>query len=166
MKLILTQEVSGLGSAGDVIEVKDGYGRNYLVPRGLAIRWTRGGQRQVEDIRKGREVRSVRDLDSAQQQKSRLEGQQVRLPVRAGAGGRLFGSVTPADIAAAVNATGGVQVDRRRVEVAQPIKAVGQHAVTVRPAPRGRRHRAGRGRPGLNSTAWTGRARSGGWPGS
>ncbi len=132
MKLILTQEVSGLGSAGDVVEVKDGYGRNYLVPRGLAIGWTRGGERQVEAIRQGRASREVRDASSAQDVKARLEATSVRLAVRAGAGGRLFGSVTPADIAGAVSRSGGPEIDRRRVEVRQPIKVVGEHSVTVR----------------------------------
>jgi large subunit ribosomal protein L9 len=132
VKLILTQEVSGLGSPGDVVEVKDGYGRNYLVPRALAIAWTRGGERQVEAIRQGRASREVRDLGSAQELKARLEATPVQLAVRAGAGGRLFGSVTPADIASAVTAAGGPQVDKRRVEVRSPIKVVGEHAVTVR----------------------------------
>lgn len=132
MKLILTQEVTGLGSAGEVVEVKDGYGRNYLVPRGLAIRWTRGGERQVDAIRKGRDARQVRDATSAQDVKARLEATPVRLEVHAGAGGRLFGSVTPADIAGAVSRSGGPEVDRRRVEVPQPIKVIGEHAVTVR----------------------------------
>src|SRR5512142_183998 len=107
MKLILTQEVDGLGAPGDVVEVKDGYGRNYLVPRGLGIRWTRGAESQVSSIRRAREVREIRDLSSAQQVKGQLEGLSVRLPVRAGQGGRLFGSVTVADIAAAVKAAGG-----------------------------------------------------------
>ena len=132
MKLILTQEVSGLGGPGDVVEVKDGYGRNYLVPRGAAIRWTRGGEKQVSSIKRGREVREVRDLGHAQEIKSSLEGLKVTLPVRAGAGGRLFGAVTVADVVAAVSTAGGPELDKRRVEVGQPIKTVGAHQVTVR----------------------------------
>jgi large subunit ribosomal protein L9 len=132
MKLILTQEVSGLGGPGDVVEVKDGYGRNYLVPRGAAIRWTRGGEKQVSAIRRGREVREIRDVSSAATVKKDLEGLKVRLTVRAGQGGRLFGSVTVADIVAAVAKAGGPQVDKRRVEVGQPIKTVGSHQVVVR----------------------------------
>src|SRR5215468_6658640 len=98
MKLILVQEVAGLGQPGDVVEVKDGYGRNYLVPRGFAIAWTRGGEKQVAQIKRARQVREVRDLDHANEIKGQLEGLKVKLPVRAGDGGRLFGSVTLADI--------------------------------------------------------------------
>ena len=132
MKLILTQEVSGLGTAGDVVEVKDGYGRNYLMPRGLAIAWTRGGEKQLDAIRRARSVRDIADLDTAQAVKSRLEATPVRLSARAGNAGRLFGAVTPADIASAVSAAGGPAVDKRRIEMGNPIKTVGAHSVTVR----------------------------------
>ena len=132
MKLILTQEVSGLGAPGDVVEVKDGYGRNFLVPRGVAMRWSRGGEKQVSAIRRGREVREVRDQGQAAGIKSELERLEVRIPVRAGSGGRLFGAVTVADIVEAVSRAGGPAVDKRRVEVGSPIKTVGAHQVTVR----------------------------------
>ncbi len=132
MKLILTQEVGGLGAPGDVVEVKDGYGRNYLVPRGFALQWTRGGEKQIASIRKAREVREIRDLGHAEQVKGQLEGLSVRLPVRAGESGRLFGSVTVADVVGAVKASGGPDVDRRRVEIPQPIKTLGKHDVRVR----------------------------------
>jgi len=132
MKLILTQEVVGLGAPGDVVEVKDGYGRNFLVPRGVAMRWTRGGEKQITSIKRGRDVREVRDLGHAKEIKGQLEGLQVTLPVRAGSGGRLFGAVTVADIVAAVSKAGGPQVDKRRLEMAQPIKTVGAHQVSVR----------------------------------
>ena len=135
MKLILTQEVSGLGGPGDVVEVKDGYGRNYLIPRGAAMRWTRGGEKQIDSIRRGREVRDVRDLGQAGEIKGKLEGLAIRLPVRAGAGGRLFGAVTVNDIVAAVGKAGGPAVDKRRIEIGQPIKTVGAHQVTVRVHP-------------------------------
>ena len=102
MKLILTQEVDGLGAAGDVVEVKDGYGRNYLVPRGVAIRWTRGGEKQVESIKAARSSRSVRDHDHAAEIKAKLEVGPVDVKVRSGAGGRLFGAVTVTDIADAI----------------------------------------------------------------
>ena len=105
MKLILTQEVTGLGSAGDVVEVKNGYGRNYLVPRGFAIGWTKGGEKTIESIRKSRDARSVRDTDHAAQVKAKLEGSTFNVKVRAGEGGRLFGAVTAADIATAINET-------------------------------------------------------------
>jgi large subunit ribosomal protein L9 len=132
MKLILQQEVPGLGSAGDVVEVKDGYGRNYLIPRGAAIRWTRGAERQIESIRKARQTREIRDLDTAEDVRQRLEGLNVQLQVRAGESGRLFGAVTPADIAAAVKSSGGPEVDKRRIEVGNPIKTLGVHQVAIR----------------------------------
>ncbi|HEY0774607.1 MAG TPA: 50S ribosomal protein L9 [Nocardioidaceae bacterium] len=133
MKLILTQEVDGLGSAGDVVEVKDGYGRNYLVPRGLGIRWTRGGEKQIESIKAARKSREVRDLDHAKEIKAKLEGSTVNLPVRAGEGGRLFGAVTLNDIAGAISSTiGEGSVDKRRILVGNPIKSLGSHQVTVK----------------------------------
>ena len=132
MKLILTREVSGLGLAGDIVEVADGYGRNYLVPRGLAMRWTRGAEKQKELIQRSRSAREIRGLDDARDAASRLATLDVRLQTRAGGGGRLFGSVSPADIAAAVRAAGGPELDRRRIEIKNPIKTVGAHQVTVR----------------------------------
>jgi len=133
MKLILTQEVTGLGGAGDIVEVKDGYGRNFLVPRGLAINWTRGGEKQVAQIRRGREVREIRDLGQAQDVASQLAALKVTLPTRAGQGGRLFGSVTASDVVDAVKRAGGPSLDRRRVELpAAHIKTIGTHTVSVR----------------------------------
>ena len=131
MKLILTQEVTGLGAAGDIVEVRDGYGRNFLVPRGFAIRWTKGGQRTVESIKAARSSREVRDLDPAKQIKGTLEGTTFNLPVRAGEGGRLFGAVTVGDIAEVLTAA-GAQVDKRKIIVGNPIKSVGSHQVTVK----------------------------------
>lgn len=132
MKIILTQEVTGLGSAGDIVEVKDGYGRNYLLPRGYAIRWTRGAEKEVVSIRRARQSRDIRDLDQANEVAARLAELNVRLSARAGGGGRLFGSITPADVAAAVKAAGGPELDRRRVELPTPIKQTGSHQVRVR----------------------------------
>ncbi len=132
MKIILTNEVSGLGIAGDVVEVKDGYARNYLVPNGLAIRWTKGGEKDVEQIRRGRKIRQIATIEQANEVKGRLEGIKVNLKVRAGDGGRLFGSVTPADIATAIKDAGGPEVDKRRVELRTPIKTLGDHQVSVR----------------------------------
>jgi large subunit ribosomal protein L9 len=131
MKLILTQEVAGLGAAGDVVEVKDGYGRNYLIPRGFGIRWTRGGEKTIESIKKARNSRAVRDADHAAEVKARLEGSTFNVKVRAGEGGRLFGAVTAADIAAAITET-GAEVDRRTIVVGNPIKSLGAHTVTVK----------------------------------
>jgi large subunit ribosomal protein L9 len=132
MKLILTQEVSGLGAPGDVVEVAGGYGRNYLLPRGLAMRWTRGAEKQVQLIKRARSVREIRGLDDARDVASRLGSLTIRLQVRAGSGGRLFGSVSPADIAAAVKEAGGPELDRRKIEIANPIKTVGAHQVAIR----------------------------------
>jgi large subunit ribosomal protein L9 len=131
MKLILTQEVAGLGAAGDVVEVKDGYGRNYLIPRGFGIRWTRGGEKTIESIKKARNSRAVRDADHAAEVKARLEGSTFNVKVRAGEGGRLFGAVTAADIAAAIT-EGGAEVDKRTIVVGNPIKSLGAHTVTVK----------------------------------
>jgi len=133
MKLILTQEVSGLGAPGDVVEVKDGYGRNFLIPRGFAIRWSKGGEKTIESIKSARASREVRDLDKAKEIKARLEGSTIDVPVRAGEGGRLFGAVTVTDIAAAVKAA-GADVDKRKILVGNPIKSLGAHQVTVKVA--------------------------------
>ncbi len=132
MKLILTHEVTGLGSPGDVVEVKDGYGRNYLVPRGFAIAWTKGGEKQVAAIRGARSAREVKSLEEAQQVRAALERTKVTLPAKAGANGRLFGAVTTADVAEAVAKVGGPKVDRRKVELQQPIKSLGDYSVLVR----------------------------------
>ncbi|HEY8473167.1 MAG TPA: 50S ribosomal protein L9 [Natronosporangium sp.] len=132
MKIILTQEVSGLGTAGDVVEVKDGYGRNYLLPRGYAIRWTRGAEKEVVSIRRARAAREIRDLDQAKEIAEQLAGLDVRLSARAGTGGRLFGSITSSEIVEAVKSAGGPTLDRRRLELASPIKTTGQHKVKVR----------------------------------
>src|SRR4051812_37009942 len=99
MKLILTQEVTGLGTPGDVVEVKDGYGRNYLLPRGLAVAWSKGGEKQVSSIRKARQAREIASIEEAQQVRSRLESKPVTVRAKAGSGGRLFGAVTPGDVA-------------------------------------------------------------------
>jgi large subunit ribosomal protein L9 len=132
MKLILTQEVTGLGAPGDVVEVKAGYGRNYLVPRKLATPWTRGSEQQIDNIRRARSAREIRSLDDAKEAAARLAGLKVRLSTRAGGGGRLFGSISTADIVAAVRTAGGPELDRRKVEVKAPIKTVGAHQVAVR----------------------------------
>jgi large subunit ribosomal protein L9 len=132
MKLILTNEVSGLGTPGDVVEVKDGYGRNYLIPRGYAMRWTRGAEKQIETIRKARDAREIRDLGTAKEVAGQLGALRVRLTTRAGDSGRLFGSITTGDIADAVKAAGGPLLDRRRIEIVNPIKSVGSHKVTVK----------------------------------
>src|SRR5580692_11911201 len=120
MKLILTQDVAG------------GYGRNYLIPRGFAMLWTRGAEKQIGLIKRARSAREVRGLEDAKVIAGELEELHVRMRRRAGGNGRLFGSVGPADIAAAVREAGGPVLDRRRIEVRDPIKTIGSHQVRVR----------------------------------
>jgi large subunit ribosomal protein L9 len=132
MKLILTHEVSGLGAAGDIVEVKDGYGRNFLLPRGLATPWTKGGQKQVDALTKGREVRAIQDVEQAKSVKGRIEAMPVKVAAKAGQSGRLFGAVSNGDIAEAVKAAGGPELDKRKIEVKQAIKSLGSYEATVR----------------------------------
>src|SRR5580765_6628212 len=106
MKLILTREVAGLGLAGDIVEVADGYGRNFLVPRGAAITWTKGAEKQITQIKRARDTREIRDLGHAREIKDGLEKLAVSLPARAGKDGKLFGSVTAGDIASAIKSAG------------------------------------------------------------
>ena len=131
MKLILTQAVDGLGDSGDVVEVKDGYGRNYLVPEGLAIRWTRGGEKTIDSIKKARSARAVRDADHAAEVKAKLEGQTYNVKVRSHDSGRLYGAVTVAEIAEAITAAGG-EIDKRTIIIDNPIKSMGAHSIQVR----------------------------------
>jgi len=134
MKLILTSDVDHLGSVGETVEVKDGYGRNFLLPRGLAIVASRGAQKQVDDIRRGRESKQVRDLEHANEIKTAIEALgAVALPVKtAGDSGKLFGSVTPGDIVIAIKKAGGPNLDKRVVRLPKgQIKAVGNHPVTL-----------------------------------
>ena len=129
-KVILTNEVQGLGSAGDVVEVKNGYARNYLVPRGFAVVWTRGGETQVAEIRAAREARAIANKEDAVALKQKLESQKIRLEVKAGNGGRLFGSVKPAAVAAAVSAQGLGEIDKRKVTLPS-IKSTGEYKATA-----------------------------------
>jgi large subunit ribosomal protein L9 len=132
VKIILTSEVTGLGTPGDIVEVKDGYGRNYLLPQGFAIPWTKGGEKQVTSIKRARSAREIRDLGHANEVKAQLDTLKVSLSARAGTGGRLFGSVTTTEIQEAVKAAGGPDLDRRRIELPGHIKALGEYQVSVR----------------------------------
>jgi large subunit ribosomal protein L9 len=135
MKLILTAEVDHLGSAGDTVEVKDGYGRNYLLPRGLAIAATRGAERQADAIRRARETKTIRGIEHANELKSALEAlDDVQLPARtASDSGKLFGSVTAADVVNAIKKAGGPNLDKRTVQLPKGhIKTLGTHPVFVR----------------------------------
>lgn len=130
-KLILTHEVSGLGAPGDVVDVKNGFARNYLVPKGFAIAWTRGGEKQINQIKAARVAREHATLEEAQALKAVLENAKVKLLVTAGQGGRLFGSVKPTDVAEAVAAAGLGSIDKRKIELS-PIKMTGEHTATIR----------------------------------
>jgi large subunit ribosomal protein L9 len=131
-KLILTHEVTGLGAPGDVIDVKNGFARNYLIPQGFAVAWTRGGEKQVESIKAARVAREHATIEEAQDLKAKLQAATVKLTVKAGEGGRLFGSVKTSDVADAVAAAGVGTVDKRKIEITTPIKLTGTHEATVR----------------------------------
>jgi len=131
MKLILTREVAKLGAAGDVVTVKDGYARNFLLPRGAAIAWTLGGEKQIEGIRRARAAREVRDIDHAKEIKAALEAAKVTVAVKSGTAGRLFGSVTDKDIAAAIKAVAKIDIDRHNIKTTGHIKKTGNYTVKV-----------------------------------
>ncbi|CAB4563247.1 unannotated protein [freshwater metagenome] len=130
-KLILTNEVQGLGTAGDVVEVKNGYARNFLIPQGFAVAWSNGGQKQVDQIKKARESKVLASREEADALKSKLEKTPIRIAIRAGSGGRLFGSVTRSDIVKAIEAAGIPGVDKRAIEIPGAIKAVGDAEVVI-----------------------------------
>ena len=132
MKLILTSTVDKLGIAGDVVEVKDGYGRNYLLPQGKAIRWTRGTEKQIDGIKRARDAREVRGVEHAQELRAQLEGLTVSVAARVSEQGHLFGAVTASDVAVAVKKAGGPTIDKRTVSFAKPVKSVGSHTAAVK----------------------------------
>jgi large subunit ribosomal protein L9 len=131
MKLILTREVAKLGTAGDVVTVKDGYARNFLLPRGAAIAWTLGGEKQIEGIRRARAAREIRDIDHAKEVKASLEAATVSVAVKTGTAGRLFGSVTDKDIAAAIKSVTKLDIDRHNIKTSGHIKKTGSYTVKV-----------------------------------
>ena len=132
MKLILTSTVDKLGIAGDIVEVKDGYGRNYLLPGGKAIRWTRGNEKQIDGIKRARDAREVRGVEHAQELRTQLEGLTVSVAARVSEQGHLFGAVTASDVAVAVKKAGGPTIDKRTVSFAKPVKSVGSHTAAVK----------------------------------
>jgi large subunit ribosomal protein L9 len=131
-KLILTHEVTGLGAPGDVVEVKNGFARNYLIPKGFAVSWSRGGEKQIEQIKAARAAREHATIEEAKDLKAKLEANKVKLAIKAGKEGRLFGSVKTSDIADAVAAAGLGSLDKRKIEISSAIKVVGDHEATVR----------------------------------
>ena len=132
MKLVLREDVEKLGRKGDLVEVADGYARNYLVPRGLAMLATRGVVKQAEAMRRNRLAKEARDLATAREQVALLGSRRISVVARAGEGGKLFGSVTASDIAEAVQAQTGVEIDRRRIHLEESLRELGAYEVTVR----------------------------------
>jgi large subunit ribosomal protein L9 len=132
VRVVLRDDVENVGRKGDLIEVADGFARNYLVPRGLAMKATRGVVQQAEAMRRNREVRETRDREAAQAVADQLAGRRIEVRARAGEGGRLFGSVTAADIVDAVRAQTGVELDRRTTQLAEPLKELGAADVPVK----------------------------------
>lgn len=131
-KVILTHEVGKLGVAGDVVEVKPGFARNYLLPRKLATPWTPGAQKQIDRMKAAQAKRQIESMEIAQQVKEKLAEGPVLITAKAGESGRLFGAVSSADIAAAVKEQKEATIDRRKVVIEQPIKSVGSYKVSVR----------------------------------
>ncbi len=132
MKIVLRDDVANVGAKGDLVEVADGYARNYLVPRGLAIPATRGVVKQSEAMRRNRAGRERRQRETAEVLAAKLEGRTIEVRARAGEAGKLFGSVTNAELADAIGSVLDVEIDRRTVELAEPIKELGEYQVVVR----------------------------------
>jgi large subunit ribosomal protein L9 len=132
MKIVLRDDVENLGHKGDVVDVADGYARNYLVPRGLAMKATKGVVAQAEAMRRNRAAKEARDVEAAKAQAAQLEGARIEIAARAGEGGKLFGSVTAADVAEAIHAQRAIDVDRRKVGLDEPLKELGEVAITVK----------------------------------
>jgi large subunit ribosomal protein L9 len=132
MKVILRTDVSDLGKRGDILDVSDGYARNYLVPKGLAMKASSGAAAQAASMRRARDQRDAQDRAAAEALATRLVPKVITVSARAGTEGRLFGSVTASDIATAVEAQANVQLDRRKIVLPEPIKTLGTHTVPVK----------------------------------
>ena len=131
MKVLLRQDISGVGRRGDIVSVSSGHARNFLLPRGLAIAATDGAVVQATSMRRARDLREAADRESAQAIVAELAKRTIQVQAKAGSEGRLFGSVTASDIAQAVSAQAGITLDRKSIEIASPIRTVGDHNVTV-----------------------------------
>ena len=132
MKLILTTAVDKLGVAGDIVDVRPGYGRNFLLPQGRAIAWSRGAEKQIEGIKRARDAREVRGIDHANEIRTQLEGLTVAVKARASEAGTLFGAITSAALVQAVKSAGGPALDKRAISVVKPIKTIGTHTIAVK----------------------------------
>jgi large subunit ribosomal protein L9 len=132
VRVVLRDDVENVGRKGDLIEVTDGFARNYLVPRGLAMKATKGVVQQADAMRRNREAREAREREAAETLSAQLTGRRIEVRARAGEGGRLFGSVTAADIVEAVRAQTGVEIDRRDTRLSEPLKELGPAEVSVK----------------------------------
>ena len=132
MKVILRTDVSELGKRGDVLDVADGFARNYLVPKGLAMKATDGAASQAASMRRARDLRDAQDRSAAEHLATTLVLKVITVTARAGSEGKLFGSVTTADISAAIEAQTNVQIDRRKLVLPEPIKTLGTHVVPAK----------------------------------
>ena len=135
MKVVLRAEVPSLGRRGDICDVADGYAQNYLIPRGLAIRATRGSEREAESMRRSREIADAAVLSEAREMAARLAGSSVRVVARAGEAGRLYGSVNAMNLAAAIAEQARVVLSPEMLEIPEPIKQTGSYAIAVKPHP-------------------------------
>lgn len=132
MKMILRSDLAGVGKRGDIVDVADGYGRNYLLPRGLAFVATDGAVDQAARMRRARDLRDASDREAAQTIASTLVPKVISIPAKAGSEGRLFGSVTAADVVDAIAEQTGIQLEKRHLDIDPPIKSLGQHSLTAR----------------------------------
>lgn len=135
MKIVLRSDVAGVGNKGDIVDVSDGYARNFLVPKGLAMQATAGIERQADSMRRARDVKAEKDLSSAQELAGRFASWTLKIPAKAGDGGRLFGSVTTADVVAAAAEQAHAELDRRSLQMDDAIKTLGTHQVRAKPHP-------------------------------
>ncbi|MDP9070400.1 MAG: 50S ribosomal protein L9 [Actinomycetota bacterium] len=132
MQVVLRADVDGVGKKGDILDVSDGFARNFLIPKGRAMKATPGVQRQADAMRRSRDVKDAKDREGAEAVARALVPLVIRIPAKAGSEGRLFGSVTPADVAEAVAAQTGVALDRRKLRLDEPLKTLGSHEVPVK----------------------------------
>jgi large subunit ribosomal protein L9 len=132
MRLILRSDVDGVGNKGDVVEVSNGYGRNYLLPRGLAFQATEGAKAQADAMKRARDVRDAAARQAAQEVAKKMVSSPVSITARVGGDGRLFGSIGTADIASAIHEQTGVQIDRKQLTLDEPIKTLGTHLVPAK----------------------------------
>jgi len=132
MRIVLREDLEKLGKKGDVCEVADGYARNYLIPRGHAIQATRGIEKQAGAMRRSRDVKDTKAREAAENIARQLVAATIRIPAKAGAEGKLFGSVTSTEIVEAVQAEAGIELDRRKLHIDEPIRSTGTHEVPIR----------------------------------